>query len=54
MCNGVVNCCHPLQKVELSSTSCNTSCNKIIARQPMLHCAEKIAQCNRALKFVVG
>ena len=65
LCNGVVNCCNPLQKVELSSTSCNTSCNKKIARQTMLHCAilqqlvsqwhcdrqvaEKIVQCNRAL-----
>ena len=39
LCNGVANCCNPLRKVELSSTSCNASRNKKIARQPMLHCA---------------
>ena len=39
LCNDVVNCCNPLQKVEPSSTSCNASRNRKIARQPMLHCA---------------
>ena len=30
MCNSVDSCCNPLWKVELSSTSCNASCNKKI------------------------
>ena len=47
--NGVVNCCNPLRKVELSSTSCNASRNKEIARQPMLHCVilqQLVSQCH--------
>ena len=39
LCSGVVNCCNPLRKVELRSTLCNASCNKKVARQPMLHYA---------------
>ena len=32
LCNGVASCCNPLRKVELSSTSCNGSRNRKIAR----------------------
>ena len=39
LCNGVARSfCNLLQKVELSSTSCNTSRNNKNCKQPMLHC----------------
>ena len=40
LCNGVASCCNLLQKVELSSTSCNASCNKKNCETTgILHCA---------------
>ena len=63
LCNGIVNCCNPLRKVELSSTSCNASHNKKLRDNPCYTVQfssnlsrnaiarqfdEKIAQCNRA------
>ena len=67
LCNGYVNCCNPLRKVELSSTSCNASRNNKNWDNPCYtvqfssdlspnaiarQVAKKIAQCNRALTLV--
>ena len=64
MCNGVVNCCNPLRKVDLSSTRATLRATKKLPDNPRYtvqfssnlsrngiarQVAEKIAQCNRAL-----
>ena len=63
LCNSIVNCCNPLRKVELSSTSCNAPRNKKLRDNPCYteqffsnlshngiarQVAERIAQCNRS------